>query len=235
MAEEGVRLYAFGDIHGCRAELDRLLDAVDADDARRGPARTMLIFLGDVVDRGPDSAGVVERLMELSRTRTAVRFLKGNHEELFLQALDGEKEALRVFCRVGGRETIMSYGVDEQEYNALDYDDLAVRLETLVPASHRAFIERFEDMVQSGDYAFVHAGIRPEVPLEDQRGADLRWIRSAFIDYRRAHPKVIVHGHTISEEVDRQPNRIGIDTGAFRTGRLTALGIEGADTWTLQS
>lgn len=236
MPEEGVRIYAVGDIHGCRAELERLLALVDADDAVRGPAaRTMLIFLGDVVDRGPDSAGVIDLLLRLSRERSDVRFLKGNHEEVFLQSLDGDIDALRLFCRVGGRETILSYDIDEPEYQNLDFHELSERLPSLVPAAHRDFLNGFEDMVISGDYAFVHAGIRPDVPLEEQRPSDLRWIRGSFISHRGPHPKFIVHGHTISEEVDRQPNRIGIDTGAFRTGRLTALGIEGADNWVLTS
>lgn len=233
---EGARIYAIGDVHGCRDELDRLLAMIDADDAARPSVdATMLVFLGDLVDRGPDSAGVVERLMTLAATRPGVRVLKGNHEELFLQALDGSRDALRMFCRVGGKETILSYGMDAEEYDRLDFADLAVRLDTLVPAAHRSFLAGFRDMVISGDYAFVHAGIRPEVPLDEQRGADLRWIRETFLEYRRPHPKMIVHGHTITTEVDRRPNRIGIDTGAYASGRLTALGIEGSATWVLNT
>ena len=234
-AADGVRIYAVGDIHGCRAELDRLLDMIDADDAARPEAETMLVFLGDLVDRGPDSAGVVERLLALSATRPGVRFLKGNHEELFLQALEGTKDALRLFCRVGGKETILSYGMSAAEYDALDYADVARRLDELVPPAHRAFIAGFEDMIVSGDYAFVHAGIRPDVPLEEQRGSDLRWIRESFLEHKRPHPKMIVHGHTIAPQVDHRPNRIGIDTGAYASGRLTALGIEGRETWLLNT
>ena len=231
----GERLYAIGDVHGCRDELERLLSLIDADDAARGPAATSLIFLGDLVDRGPDSAGVVARLLELARQRPTTRFLKGNHEEVFLLALGGDREALRLFCRVGGRETLMSYGLSREDYDALDYDDLAERLPDLVPAPHRDFLDGFEDLVISGDYAFVHAGIRPEVPIEDQVPADLRWIRGSFLDHRRPHPKMIVHGHTITDDIDRRANRIGIDTGAYASGKLSALGLEGTDAWTLQT
>ncbi|WP_183946390.1 metallophosphoesterase family protein [Sphingomonas sp. BK580] len=231
----GERLYAIGDVHGCRDELERLLALIDADDASRSPARTSLIFLGDLVDRGPDSAGVVARLLDLARERPATRFLKGNHEEVFLLALGGDREALRLFCRVGGRETLMSYGLAREDYDALDYDELAERLPDLVPATHRAFLDGFEDLIVSGDYAFVHAGIRPEVPLEEQLAADLRWIRGSFLDYRRPHPKMVVHGHTITEDVDRRANRIGVDTGAYASGRLSALALDGSDSWIVQT
>ncbi|WP_375250993.1 metallophosphoesterase family protein [Sphingomonas sp.] len=232
---EGVRVYAIGDVHGCRAELERLLGLIEADDAERGGPPSMLIFLGDLVDRGPDSAGVIERLLQLAGERPNTRFLKGNHEEVLLSALEGERQALRLFCRVGGRETAISYGISGEDYDRYDFDELIARLDELVPASHRDFLRAFEDMIELGDYAFVHAGIRPEIPLDQQRGSDLRWIRETFLDYRRPHPRIIVHGHTISEEVDRQPNRIGIDTGAYATGRLTALGLEGSDSWVLHS
>ncbi len=231
----GTRIYAIGDIHGCRDELDRLLTMIDTDDAARGAADTMLVILGDLVDRGPDSAGVVERLMTLAQQRPATRFLKGNHEELFLHALAGQKDALRMFCRVGGKETVLSYGIDAAEYDSLDYPQLAERMAALVPAEHRAFLEGFEDMIVSGDYAFVHAGIRPDLPLDDQRPSDLRWIRESFLEHRGAHPKMIVHGHTITAQVDRRANRIGVDTGAYASGKLTALGIEGHETWTLNT
>jgi serine/threonine protein phosphatase 1 len=231
----GSRIYAIGDIHGCRAELDRLLAMIDADDAARGAAETELIFLGDLVDRGPDSAGVVARLIELAQERPRVRFLKGNHEELFLHALGGSKDALRMFCRVGGKETVLSYGIDRAEYDSLDYPQLAERMAALVPPEHRAFLDGFEDMIVSGDYAFVHAGIRPEVPLDEQKPSDLRWIRESFLDYRGTYPKMIVHGHTITPEVDRRANRIGVDTGAYASGRLTALGIEDHQTWILNT
>lgn len=232
---EGERVYAIGDIHGCLDALERLLAEIAADDAARGPAITTIVILGDVIDRGPKSGHVVERLLRLHDDRPTTRFLKGNHEEVFLHALAGDEQALRLFCRIGGRETIISYGMTPTEYEMLDYTEVAARLETLVPRTHRAFLDAFEDMVTIGDYAFVHAGVRPNVALEEQKGSDLRWMRQPFLDFRGRHEKMIVHGHTISEEVERRVGRIGVDTGAYAGGPLSALGLEGAETWVLQA
>ncbi|MCP3735268.1 serine/threonine protein phosphatase [Sphingomonas sp. RP10(2022)] len=231
---DGERVYAIGDVHGCAALLDRLLAKIAADDADRGPARTTLIFLGDLVDRGPDSAGVIERLCRLAAERPDTRFLLGNHEEVFLESLRGEPKALRMFCRIGGRETILSYGVDAADYDRMDYDELYDALTRRVPADHQAFLGGFEDLIVIGDYAFVHAGVRPDTDLAMQRGADLRWIRKPFLDHNGTLEKMIVHGHTISQDLDVQSYRIGVDTGAYETGKLTALGLESTSRWTVQ-
>jgi serine/threonine protein phosphatase 1 len=230
---DGLRVYAIGDIHGRLDLLDQLLFRIDADERTRGAARTQLIFLGDLVDRGPDSAGVVQRALELQLSGRAVRFLMGNHEEVFLKALKGSLEALRFFVKIGGRATILSYGFSETEYAALDYDNLLPALIERVPAAHVEFLQSFEDRIAIGDYLFVHAGIRPRVPVEEQTGGDLRWIRSEFLDFRGSHGSIVVHGHTICDEVEERPNRIGIDTGAFASGKLTALGLEGGERWYL--
>ncbi len=232
---EGQRVYAVGDIHGCADLLGEIIALIEADDAARGPAETSIVFLGDLVDRGPDSAGVIDRLIALVESRPRVRFLLGNHEEVFLGALDGEPKALRLFCRIGGRETVLSYGMDAGEYDRLDYEELVNRLGEIVPAAHRAFFDRFEDMIVIGDYAFVHAGVRPDMPLDKQRTGDLRWIRDPFLDHRSRLEKMVVHGHTITETIETRPHRIGIDTGAYTTGRLTALGLEGDRSWHLQA
>jgi serine/threonine protein phosphatase 1 len=229
----GERVYAIGDLHGCDELLGRLLAQIDADDAARGPARTTLIFLGDLVDRGPASAQVVERLHRLAADRPDVRFLKGNHEEIFLGAVEGEPKALRLFCRIGGRETVISYGLDPERYDRLDYEEFAAELKQLVPPEHTAFIDTFEDMIEIGDYLFVHAGIRPGVELGEQHSRDLRWIRDPFLDFDRPFDKMIVHGHTITPEVEFRNNRIGVDTGAYASGQLSALGLQDAMTWTL--
>jgi serine/threonine protein phosphatase 1 len=231
----GQRVYAIGDIHGCADLLDDLIERVEADDSARGPAETSIIFLGDLVDRGPQSAAVIDRLIALADSRPRVRLLLGNHEEIFLGALDGEPKALRLFCRIGGRETVLSYGMAPDEYERLDYEELVHRLDALVPPAHRAFFARFEDMIVIGDYAFVHAGVRPDTPLDQQRGGDLRWIRDPFLDHRTRLDKMIVHGHTITESVETRPHRIGVDTGAYTSGRLTALGLEGDQRWELQT
>lgn len=231
----GQRVYAVGDIHGRRDLLDDLLTRIDRDDAARPGAQTTLVFLGDLVDRGPTSAQVVERLLQLSGERPDTRFLLGNHEEIFLLALSGDLEALRLFCRVGGRETILSYGMDEATYAALDYRELAACLPTLVPAAHREFLEAFEDLIVLGDYAFVHAGVKPGVALEAQRAEELRWIREPFLSHRQPFDKFIVHGHTITEDIDDAGVRIGIDTGAYRSNRLTALGLESDQRWVIDT
>jgi serine/threonine protein phosphatase 1 len=232
---EGERVYAIGDVHGCADLLDQLLARIDADDRARDPARTTIVFLGDLVDRGPASAAVIERLRLLAAERPDTRFLLGNHEEVFLESLKGEPKALRMFCRIGGRETIMSYGLDAADYDRMDYEELHAAMRVRVPAEHQAFLESFEDMVTIGDYAFVHAGVRPGTDLAAQRGADLRWIRNPFLDHDRALDKMVVHGHTISAGLDEQVHRIGVDTGAYETGVLTALGLEGTARWTVQA
>ena len=231
----GERVYAVGDIHGCADLLDDLLARIEADNAARGPARTILIFLGDLVDRGPASAAVIERLYQLAAARPDTHFLLGNHEEVFLESLKGEPKALRMFCRIGGRETIMSYGVAAADYDRMDFEELHAAMCDKVPEAHQTFLGRFEDMVVIGDYVFVHAGIRPGTELDMQRPSDLRWIRNPFLNHDRPMEKIVVHGHTISQDLDVQPHRIGVDTGAYDTGRLTALGLEGTERWTVQT
>jgi len=235
-APEGRRLYAIGDIHGHLDLLEGLLACIYADEATRGGPRGELIFLGDLINRGPHSAQVIDHLMTVQAERPETRFLLGNHEEVFLKALGGDGRALRFLDRIGGTETILSYGITRQAYEAADYGELAAMLEEAVPPAHRAFLEGFEDMIVEGSYVFVHAGIRPGVLLEEQQPGDLRWIRDEFL--RGARPvipgMVIVHGHTIFEEIIEHPGRIGLDTGAYRSGVLSAMGFEGSERWILQ-
>lgn len=230
---DGQRIYAIGDIHGRLDLLDALLAQVEADDSARLDAETQIIFLGDLIDRGDESAQVVERAIALAANSKRYRFLLGNHEELLLKALHGEKKALTIFSRVGGRETCLSYGISEEEYLAADYDKLLDLLRDSVPQSHIAFLEGFEDLIVIGDYAFVHAGIRPGAPLAQQQVSDLRWIRKEFLAHTGEHEKIIVHGHTITEHVDYGAHRIGLDTGAYSSGKLTAMGFEGDQRWEL--
>lgn len=233
---DGLRVYAIGDIHGCDAQLAALLDAIDADDKARGGKAAMLIFLGDLVDRGPDSAGVVARLLDLSQRRGSCRFLMGNHEEVFLKALSGDVRALRFFVRIGGVETLASYGIAGDTYRDADFDELMAMAQRSVPDDHLRFVQAFEDMIELGDYVFVHAGIRPDVALAEQRPSDLRWIREEFLEATLCDSdKVVVHGHTISDSVPLGGNRLGVDTGAYTGGPLTAVGLEGVDQWVLQS
>ena len=231
----GERVYAIGDVHGCIDLLRDLLAKIDADDHTRGPVRTTLIFLGDLIDRGPESSAVIEWLIALKRDRPATRFIMGNHEEVLVAALDGDPKAVRLFCRIGGRETVLSYGVAAATYERCDYEEVAALLATVVPVEHRAFLAGFEDLIEIGDYAFVHAGIRPDRPLADQRGADLRWIRDPFLDHTGPFEKIVVHGHTITDDVDVTPHRIGVDTGAYSSGRLSAIGLQGNRSWRIQT
>lgn len=229
----GTRAYAVGDIHG-RADLfAALIAAIDADDAGRGNAETSVVLLGDLIDRGPDSAGVL-RLARQWQAARRVRILLGNHEELLLDALE-DREVLREFLRWGGRETAFSFGIDPAAYALAGLDEVQAMLRASIPPTELAFIRSFEDRVRIGDYLFVHAGIRPGVPLDEQRPGDLRWIRGTFLDHSGDHGFTVVHGHTIADEVEVRANRIGIDTGAYASGRLSALGLEGSQRWLIET
>ena len=232
---EGRRVYAIGDVHGRNDLLQRLLDKIIKDDGERDSAESEIIFLGDLVDRGPDSAGVIDTAMQAKEIFGNVRFLMGNHEEVYLAATTGNEKAVRFFNRIGGRETILSYEITMKEYMQLDMTQLALRIPELFPQHHIDFITGFEDQITIGDYAFVHAGIRPGVPLSEQRQKDLRWIREDFLSAQEAHEKVIVYGHTINDDVVETGTRIGIDTGAYYSEKLTALALQGSERWYLDT
>jgi serine/threonine protein phosphatase 1 len=234
-APDGQRIYAIGDIHGRYDLMMQLLDQIGADDAARARVDTQLIFLGDLVDRGPQSRDVIEHLMRLKAAIPSVRLIAGNHEELLIRTWKGDKRSAGLFNRVGGKDTMLSYGVEEHVYDSADLGELTALVAAYVPAEHIAFLESFEDSVAMGDYLFVHAGIRPGYDLAEQEASDLRWIRRDFTEHRGDHGCMVIHGHTIVDDVDRQTNRIGIDTGAFATGKLTAIGLEAAEVWFLQT
>ena len=222
---EGERYYVIGDIHGRCDLFDELIVAIEDDDRRAGPAQTTVVLLGDLVDRGPESARVIETAMQWGERRS-VRYIAGNHEEMFLESFE-DKEMLRHFLKHGGRETVLSYGIKKKRYNELSLKELQQELHELVPKKHRKFLGAMEDIILAGDYAFAHAGINPKRAIDDQQQSDLRWIRDRFLKHREPLTHVVVHGHTIFEDVELPPYRIGIDTGAFRTGVLTALVLEG--------
>jgi len=232
---EGRRIYAIGDVHGRNDLLQRLLDKIIKDDGERDSAESEIIFLGDLVDRGPDSAGVIDTAMRAKEIFGNVRFLMGNHEEVYLAAATGNEKSVRFFNRIGGRETILSYDITMKEYMELDMEQLAQRIPQLFPKKHVDFIAGFENQITVGDYAFVHAGIRPGVPLSEQRPKDLRWIREDFLSAEDAYEKVIVYGHTINDDVVETGTRIGIDTGAYYSDKLTALALQGPDRWYLDT
>ncbi len=232
----GMRIYAVGDIHGRNDLLVQLLAQIDADDAARGPADTQIILLGDLVDRGSSSAQVIDTAIALKDRKPNTRFLMGNHEEIFIQACrEPNPELIRFFIRIGGEATIMSYPISRSDYLDLDIQELADRLPSLVPEHHLAFLEGFEDQIIIGDYAFVHAGVKPGQPMSNQAPKDLRWIRDEFLNHKGDFEKVIIYGHTITADVDESRSRIGIDTGAYDSGKLTAIGLEGGERWYLQT
>lgn len=231
----GILLYAIGDIHGRDDLFAQLLERIERDRRDRECDRCVLVMLGDLVDRGPDSDKVVERALSVGAQFDEVHHLIGNHEECMLAALSGDVSALRYFSRIGGDATIRSYLRNDVAYEAASFEELAELFPLRVPQHHADFLRRGEDMVQYGDYVFVHAGVRPGVALASQATSDLRWIRGEFLSTTIDFGAVVVHGHTISEQVEMRPNRIGIDTGAYSSGALTALGLSGSDQWIVQA
>src|SRR3546814_74815 len=192
----GRRVYAIGDIHGRDDLFGQLIDRIRADHAARGPAQMTLVLLGDLVDRGPQSGEVVERAMNLRREFPDPVVLFGNHEECFLAGRTGDVRRVRDFMRIGGEATVRSYWKDDASYASATFEQVAERLPQLVPAEHVHFLGMGEDVVEIGDYVFVHAGIRPGVPLDKQALSDLRWIREEFLDDATDHGKMIVHGRS---------------------------------------
>ncbi len=230
----GCRVYAVGDIHGRADLLDDLLTII-AEDAgvRPRPARPMLVFLGDYIDRGPDSAGVVARLLAGPPKAGPLAgsgwmALRGNHEDTMLRFLD-DPSAGPAWFRNGGLETIRSYAGPLPDGAGMAPAALRDRLDAALPEDHRRFLAQLPVAHAEGDYLFVHAGLRPGVAIADQDPADLMWIRDDFIHSAAQFGKMVVHGHTIAPVPEIRANRIGIDTGAYRTGRLTALVLEGTD------
>ncbi|MGC1270884.1 MAG: metallophosphoesterase [Croceibacterium sp.] len=221
----GQRVYAVGDVHGRLDLFDALRDLIEQDDAAQGAADTTVILLGDLVDRGADSAGVVRTARTWQQQRR-VRILAGNHEEMFLRGRV-ELEVFRHFLRHGGKETILSFGVDPDAFTVATMEQAQALMLEAVPPEDVAFIEGFEDSIAIGDYLFVHAGVQPGVPLDEQKTSDLRWIREPFLSHPDPFGAVVVHGHSIREDAEDKGNRIGIDTGAYMTGKLTALVLEG--------
>jgi serine/threonine protein phosphatase 1 len=236
---EGQLVYAIGDIHGCYDLMKALLAQVVGDIAQRAAGRRpILIFLGDYVDRGPDAPRVIEALLWLKRRLDLdVRLLKGNHEAALLDFLE-EPAKGAVWLSFGGAETLAAYGVPPPEDNEGEVGLLRARNELLerMPASHLRLLQGLELMLQVGDYAFVHAGVRPRRGLAAQDEQDLLWIRRPFLEDPGPFEKVIVHGHTwISDRPQIFDHRIGADTGAFATGVLTAIRLEDGELGVLQA
>lgn len=230
---EGERVYAIGDIHGCLDLFEDIVHQIEHDNARRGPARTTVVFLGDMIDRGAESAAVIAGAREWARHRR-IEFVMGNHEEMLLRSRT-DVEVLRGFLKYGGLETIQSYGIASADILDAGLEELQVLMIDAIPEEDFEFIAGFKDMVTIGDYLFVHAGIRPGVELEHQTSHDCHWIRDPFLSHKGKLDAFVIHGHTMSEEPDVRAYRAGIDTGAYVYGTLTAIGLEGEDRWFLQA
>jgi serine/threonine protein phosphatase 1 len=221
-----VRVYCIGDIHGRRDLLLDLHDRIIAD-AERFDGAKKLVYLGDYIDRGLQSREVIDELLEAPLAGFESVHLLGNHEQTLLDFLDYPKQAAG-WLAWGGRETLASYGVPlPPGFRPPDVEALRDALRERISDSHLEFFRQMPLLHTEGDYVFVHAGIRPGVPLQEQDKSDLLWIRQDFTGSSEWHGHVVVHGHSISEEVEMLPNRIGIDTGAFCTGVLTCLVLEG--------
>jgi len=231
----GQRAYVVGDVHGCLDLLERLLERIETEISQSPRRRTAIIFLGDLIDRGPASAQVVERLRTYRPTHAKAHFIIGNHEEVMLRVHAGETDLFRSWIKFGGAQTLQSYGLDAAKIGRMPADAMLAELRHAIPEPHIAFLSSFADSISFGNYLFVHAGIRPGIDLSEQSQSDLRWIREPFLNDTSDHGFVVVHGHTITNEVEVMPNRIGIDTGAFCTGTLTALAIEGRKRWLIQT
>ena len=226
-------IYAIGDIHGHLAKLDAAHERIEADRARAGTADAPLVHVGDLVDRGPDSAGVVARLAALVERDARVHVLLGNHDAMFLEFLSKRpgrwSDAPYLSPSIGGRDTLISYGLDR----ALTARAMHDAAQDAVPEAHRSFLSACPRLFETEDCVFVHAGIQPGIPIADQNPADLIWIRDPFLYDTRDHGRLIVHGHTPVARVEHHGNRLAIDTGAAWEGALSAVVIEGREAWLL--
>ena len=234
----GRSLYAIGDVHGRLDLLDPLIEQIRRDaSADRGVDRPVLIFVGDYIDRGASSRGVLDRLTALrDEGAFELRALKGNHEEALLAFLDDPNFGPN-WCEHGGAQTLFSYGVTPPKLRSDTEGWVKVRdsLAEALPPEHLAFLGSLEMTAVYGDYVFVHAGLRPGVPLSAQREQDLLWIRNDFINASTPFEKIVVHGHTPAEAAFMGDYRIGIDTGAYATGVLTAVRLRDGDRRFIQS
>ena len=228
----GRAVYAVGDVHGCADLLAELVDTILEDrEKARFPEQPALVFIGDYVDRGEDSRGVIDQVMELQRSGWfEVRALKGNHEETMLAFLE-DPAVGPAWADFGGLATLASYGVSPptRRSDAEAWAQARDALGKALPRDHLDFFSRLELTAGFGDYYFVHAGVRPGIPLEEQKEHDLLWIREDFLRSRAPLPKVIVYGHTPAPDPQLGPRRIGIDTGAYATGVLTAVRLRDAE------
>ena len=221
---EGHIAYGIGDVHGCFLSMLNLLVKIEQDRSNSGAEKSTVVFLGDLIDRGPSSKQVIEFLMSYKPDWTELAFVRGNHEEVMLDVMSGNLSAMRSWFEFGGKDCARSYGVENFGQLLINPDHIMMALQRNVPKEHLAFMDSFSDAFAFGDYLMVHAGIKPKVAIEDQSPYDMRWIRSSFLNYDKPHPVKVVHGHTVVENgPENHNNRIAVDTGAHKGRPLTAV------------
>lgn len=232
----GERIYAVGDVHGCLAEFERLVAAIRSDAAQRAALPTRILILGDFVDRGPSASQVLAAVKRFASASERFTVLLGNHEQLMAEAIEGDVRALASWLSVGGDETLLSFGVDASLVREGACEALLQAAQRKIGAEVLAWLQRLPLSYRSGDVVFVHAGVRRGVAVERQSAKDLLWIREPFLSDREPRSFLVVHGHTVYPDGPCwEDHRIGIDTGAYRTGRLSAIGLEGDLAWSLSS
>lgn len=234
---DGVVAWAVGDVHGRLDLLKTLVDAIISDARTTSADRRVVIFLGDYVDRGPESRGVLQYLAGLPRDQGIEwRFLKGNHEEAMLDFLEDPSAGAR-WCEYGGDATLASYGLrlPDMRHMIEAWAHIAADLDHKLTSRERTFLEDLELSVSLGDYFFAHAGARPGESLEGQTTRDLMWIRNSFLESDVVFEKVVVHGHTPTPDVYADHRRIGVDTKAYESGVLSAVRLQGAARAVLRS
>jgi serine/threonine protein phosphatase 1 len=223
---DGTRIYAIGDVHGRVDLLREMFSAIDDSLISHPIDNVVQVLVGDYIDRGPNSREVIDDLIARARRHTMV-CLKGNHENYALQFI-ADPSVLSEWKQVGGMSTLLSYGLrPTARDDAETRQEISAAFRSILPESHRRFLQNLPLTYSCGDYFFAHAGVRPGVPLIEQREQDLLWIRDDFLLHEEDFGKIIVHGHTPAKKADVRPNRINIDTGAFATGRLTCLVLQG--------
>jgi Calcineurin-like phosphoesterase len=222
---EGIRIYAVGDVHGRPDLLEELLNGIDIDCRQRPTRRSITVFIGDYIDRGPHSREVLALLLQWRQNNDAV-LLRGNHETFLPEFLADSRtwDKWRLF---GGVETLLSYGL-QPTLNPDRHEQvrLADELKGAIPVDHLNLLKSLRLSYQLGDFVFVHAGLRPGIPIAQQHERDLLWIREEFLSFEKPFERFVIHGHTPVSAPDLRTNRLNIDTGAFATGNLTCIAIE---------
>jgi serine/threonine protein phosphatase 1 len=232
---EGKRAYAIGDVHGCFDLMMRLLGQIEEDVSKRSEKSTFIVFLGDLIDRGAHSRHVVEHLIAAAPDFARIIFIKGNHEDSLVRGLTGEPNLLKPWLEHGGYACAASYGVPQHVLAGQTDEIIEHTLVSAIPSAHVRFLDSFVDSVVFGDYLMVHAGVRPGIELDAQRPRDMRWIRQEFLESREDFGKRVVHGHSVTEEVDFRANRIGVDTGAYLGNALSCIRIENEEVEVIQA